>query len=162
MIAAIVTLGGIGHLRPAPGTWGSLATVAVAAVAALFGALWVTPLLFLLATLLGFAAVPAYVRARGDNDPSEVVIDEMAGQALALSLALAPVIIRGGDAFALAGGGGAWILAFLLFRLFDIRKPWLVGRADRRRDAAGVMLDDLWAGLFAGLVTLVPVLFLAW
>jgi 4-hydroxybenzoate polyprenyltransferase len=47
------------------------------------------------------------------------------------------------------------VAAFLFFRLFDIWKPWLVGRADRRHDAAGVMLDDLWAGLFAGIATIV-------
>jgi phosphatidylglycerophosphatase A len=46
-------------------------------------------------------------------------------------------------------------MPFLLFRLFDIWKPWLVGRADRRGDAAGVMLDDLWAGLFAGIGSVV-------
>ena len=44
---------------------------------------------------------------------------------------------------------------FLFFRLFDIWKPWLVGRADARADADGVMLDDLWAGLFAALATIV-------
>ena len=53
------------------------------------------------------------------------------------------------------GAWPAWVMPFLLFRLFDIWKPWLVGRADRRGDAAGVMLDDLWAGLFAGLATMV-------
>ena len=46
-------------------------------------------------------------------------------------------------------------MPFLLFRLFDIWKPWLVGRADRRGDAVGVMLDDLWAGLFAGVVSMI-------
>jgi phosphatidylglycerophosphatase A len=43
----------------------------------------------------------------------------------------------------------------VFFRFFDIRKPWLVGRADRRGDAAGVMIDDLWAGLFAGIATVI-------
>ena len=52
-----------------------------------------------------------------------------------------------------AFGWPAFVVPFLLFRLFDIWKPWLVGRADRRGDAAGVMLDDLWAGLFAGVVS---------
>jgi phosphatidylglycerophosphatase A len=47
-----------------------------------------------------------------------------------------------------------WVAAFVFFRLFDVWKPWLVGRADRRGDAPGVMLDDLWAGLFAGLATM--------
>ena len=46
-----------------------------------------------------------------------------------------------------------WIAAFLAFRLFDIWKPWLVGQADRRGDALGVILDDVWAGVFAGLLT---------
>jgi len=41
------------------------------------------------------------------------------------------------------------LVAFVLFRLFDIWKPWLVGRSDRRGGAIGVMLDDLWAGVFA-------------
>ncbi len=48
-----------------------------------------------------------------------------------------------------------WIAAFLFFRLFDIWKPGPIGRADRRGDAAGVMLDDLWAGVFAGIARLV-------
>ena len=48
----------------------------------------------------------------------------------------------------------------MLFRLFDISKPWLVGRADRRGDAMGVMLDDVWAGIFAALgVVILAVLY---
>ena len=60
-----------------------------------------------------------------------------------------------------AGSGRAWlpwpgwVAAFLFFRLFDIWKPWLVGRADRRGDAAGVMLDDLWAGLSPGMAVVI-------
>jgi phosphatidylglycerophosphatase A len=46
------------------------------------------------------------------------------------------------------------LAAFVFFRLFDIWKPWLVGRADRRGDAPGVMIDDLWAGLFAGIASI--------
>ena len=47
-----------------------------------------------------------------------------------------------------------WIAAFVLFRLFDIWKPSLVGWADRRDDALGVMLDDIIAGVFAAIVTI--------
>jgi Phosphatidylglycerophosphatase A and related proteins len=47
-----------------------------------------------------------------------------------------------------------WVAAFLGFRLFDIWKPWLVGRADRRNDALGVMLDDLIAGVFTALLVI--------
>ena len=48
-----------------------------------------------------------------------------------------------------------WVAAFLFFRLFDIWKPGIIGRADRRHDAKGVMMDDLWAGLFAGIATMI-------
>ncbi len=108
------------------------------------------PAAFVLATLAGFWAVPRYLRRTGGQDPAEVVIDEVAGQLLALSFTFVPLWRHGVEDLALAAWPG-WLVPFLLFRLFDIWKPWLVGRADRRGDAAGVMLDDLWAGLFAGL-----------
>jgi phosphatidylglycerophosphatase A len=97
--------------------------------------------------------VPRYLRVRGGEDPSEVVIDEVAGQLLALSFTVVPLWSHGVPDLLVAAWPG-WVVPFLLFRLFDIWKPWLVGRADRRGDAAGVMLDDLWAGLFAGLAAM--------
>lgn len=145
----IATMGGIGHLRPAPGTWASAATVALGAFAFQSGAALLVPLAFIAATAAGFAVVPRYLEACADPDPSEVVIDEVAGQLLALCFTFVPLWWRGVDD--LLAAWPAWLVPFLLFRLFDIRKPWLVGRADRRGDVAGVMLDDLWAGLFAGL-----------
>jgi len=147
----IATVLYVGHLRPAPGTWGSLAALPLAWLIWQLGGVW----LFLLAIPAAFAAgvwaTRAYTAQGGDHDPSEIVIDEVVGQ----WIALAPVIIgahaAGQDILALYPG---WIAAFLLFRLFDIWKPWLVGRADRRGDAMGVMLDDVWAGLFAAVITL--------
>jgi phosphatidylglycerophosphatase A len=149
MIAAIVTFGGIGHLRPAPGTWGSLAAVILAVLAYEAGFALLVPAGCLLATLAGFWAVPRAVNGKADQDPSEIVIDEVAGQLLALCFTLLPLWAHGAPS--LWAAWPAWLVPFALFRLFDIRKPWLVGRADRRGDAVGVMLDDLWAGLFAGL-----------
>jgi phosphatidylglycerophosphatase A len=154
MSAPIATFFGAGHLRPASGTWASLITVALAVAAYQAGAALLVPLAFVLATLAGFWAVPRYLAGRGDSDPSEVVIDEVAGQLLALCFTVIPLWRHGVADLALAAWPG-WIVPFLLFRLFDIWKPWLVGRADRRHDAAGVMLDDLWAGLFAGLCSAV-------
>jgi phosphatidylglycerophosphatase A len=154
MSAPIATFFGAGHLRPASGTWASLITVALAVAAYQAGAALLVPLAFLLATLAGFWAVPRYLAGRGDSDPSEVVIDEVAGQLLALCFTVIPLWRNGVADLALAAWPG-WVVPFLLFRLFDIWKPWLVGRADRRHDAAGVMLDDLWAGLFAGLCSTV-------
>jgi phosphatidylglycerophosphatase A len=148
----IATLLGVGLMRPAPGTWGS----AVAVVLGLaierylgFPALVVATLAI---TALGFW-VCMQICGPGE-DPSEVVIDEVAGQWLALLFPAAAFWHRGMDDWALAAYPG-WIAAFLFFRLFDIWKPWLVGRADRRGDAVGVMLDDLWAGLFAGIAVMV-------
>ncbi|MCX7288229.1 MAG: phosphatidylglycerophosphatase A [Rhodobacterales bacterium] len=150
MSAAIATFFGVGHLRPASGTWASAITVALGVGAYQAGFALAVPLGFVLATVLGFWAVPRYLRATGGEDPSEVVIDEVAGQLLALTFTVIPLWQHGIADLALGAWPG-WLVPFVLFRLFDIWKPWLVGRADRRHDAAGVMLDDLWAGLFAGL-----------
>ena len=150
----IVTFFGIGHLKPAPGTWGSAAAVALAVLAYEAGLALLVPVGFVLATLAGFWAVPRALQGRVDQDPSEIVIDEVAGQWLALCFTLLPLWNHQvPDLF--LGAWPAWVMPFLLFRLFDIWKPWVIGRADRRGDAAGVMLDDLWAGLFAGIVSVI-------
>jgi phosphatidylglycerophosphatase A len=150
MNAVIATFFGAGHLRPASGTWASAITVALAVLVYQAGLALAVPVAFVAATLLGFWAVPRYLRETGDEDPPEVVIDEVAGQLLALSFTVIPLWRNGVEDLALGAWPG-WVVPFLLFRLFDIWKPWLVGRADRMGGTAGVMLDDLWAGLFAGL-----------
>jgi len=131
----VVSLGGVGFLRPAPGTWGSLAVLPVALLGPAAAAL-----LALLLLLLGLWALRRLPEA--DQDPGWVVIDEGAGQALALA-ALSP--------------GFGWLglaLAFALFRLFDIWKPGPVRMLDRQKTPAGVMGDDIMAGAMAGLVLL--------
>lgn len=77
-----------------------------------------------------------------------MVIDEVAGQSLALCFTVVPLARHG---VSILDAWPGYVVPFLLFRLFDIWKPWLVGRADRRGDATGLMLDDILAGLFAGL-----------
>ncbi|MEY4698237.1 MAG: hypothetical protein RIT14_2665 [Pseudomonadota bacterium] len=148
MSRLVATGFGLGLLRPAPGTWGS--------AGALVLGIGIDRLLGFPALVLATAAAVAVgfwacARVCGPGeDPSEVVIDEVAGQWIAMLFPAAAVWAKGLD---VAYPG--WIAAFVFFRLFDIWKPWLVGRADRRGDAAGVMLDDLWAGLFAGLAVIV-------
>ncbi|MGA0615303.1 phosphatidylglycerophosphatase A [Paracoccus sp. KR1-242] len=148
----IATFFGVGLLRPAPGTWGSAAAVALAVFACELGASLLVPVGVVLATLLGFWAVPRVTAASADKDPSEIVIDEVAGQWLAMCFTVIPLWRHG---VSILDAWPGFVAPFLLFRLFDIWKPWLVGRADRRGDAAGVMLDDLWAGLFAGVVSVI-------
>lgn len=143
---------GTGFLRPAPGTWGSLATLPLAWALYRLGG---PALIAAAAAVLFYAGLQATRAATAqseDHDPSWIVIDEVVGQLIALM----PVAV------------GAWrvglsplnlwpgiVAAFLLFRLFDVWKPWVVGRADARGDAMGVMLDDVWAGLFAAVVVVV-------
>ena len=106
------------------------------------------PLGAVLAALIGFWAVPQALRMTTDEDPSEIVIDEVAGQWLAMSFTVIPLWRHG---ISILDAWPGFVVPFLLFRLFDIWKPWLVGRADRQGGAVGVMMDDLWAGLFAGI-----------
>jgi phosphatidylglycerophosphatase A len=133
----VATMGGIGRLRPGPGTWGS----AVVLPAMLLGPLACLALALVLA-MLGFWATYRVLGEDTAADPAWVVIDEGAGQLLVLA--------------ALPAGAGFWgvVLAFLLFRIFDILKPGPVGWADRRHGAAGVMLDDLVAGAIAAVLVL--------
>lgn len=146
MSHAVATVFGIGHLRPGPGTWGSLAAMVLALPILWLGGPWLLVLAILLVLPLGFWAAAREVEASGDLDPGHVVIDEVPGQWIALLPVAFGVATTGAPVLALWPG---WVAAFALFRLFDIWKPWLVGRADARGDVAGLMLDDLWAGAFA-------------
>jgi phosphatidylglycerophosphatase A len=147
---AILTVGGIGLLRPAPGTWGSAVALAVGVVIDRYLGMPILAALTVAVTLLGIYACQKTLLP--GQDPSEVVIDEVAGQWIALLFPSAAFWFRGHEGFL---PWPAYVSAFVFFRLFDIWKPWVIGRADSRGDAAGVMLDDLWAGLFAGVAVMV-------
>jgi len=134
---------GCGHAPVAAGTVAS-------ALAALAGAgllAWSPAALAVAAVLAAVGGYAAVRAARVEGDPGWVVIDEFAGQFLAM-LALPRVTLLG------------VLLAFLLFRLFDITKPGPVGWADRRHGAFGLMADDVIAGLLAAALLLA--LRLAW
>jgi len=148
----IATFGGVGYLRPAPGTWGSLVALPVGWVLHILGGPILIALGALLAFGIGWWATAQETRGKENHDPSEIVIDEVAGQ----WVALLPVSIGAthADAALIALWPG-WVAAFVLFRGFDILKPGPVGWADRRKCDLGVMLDDIIAGLFAALVVMV-------
>jgi len=151
----ILTVFGLGHLRPFPGTWGSLPTVLIAGilVAAGLGPLeqpWVFNLA-MLAILIFFTLACAI---RGDEaeaifltkDPSQVVADETAGQAMPLLFLPAAAFVTPGRAI--------WtlLLAFIAFRFMDIIKPWPARQIQRYPGGWGVVLDDLVAGFYAMVV----------
>jgi phosphatidylglycerophosphatase A len=150
VLTMTASCGGIGHLRPAPGTWASAAALLLGMGLLTVAGFPALVIAFALVTALGFWTCARLLTP--GIDPSWVVIDEVAGQWLALMFPAAAFWARGHEGWL---PWPAWVAPFVLFRLFDIWKPWVIGRADRRGDAAGVMLDDLWAGLFAGIGTVI-------
>jgi phosphatidylglycerophosphatase A len=126
---------GIGKLPVAPGTWASVATLPLGyIIASTLGpiALGVAAVAL---TVVGIWVSDVVVKARGDKDPRDVVIDEIAGQALALvPAALDPL---------------NYIVAFGLFRFFDIGKLWPANVAQRLPGGYGVVIDDVVAGIYA-------------
>jgi len=135
----VTTWFGVGYSKWGPGTMGSLAALPVAfIILELFGRLGLgiaTALIF----LLGIYSVQKYIQDIGEEDPSEAVIDEVAGQFI--PLIIAPLTIHD------------WVTAFILFRLFDIWKPWPCNWLDKNVSGGiGVMLDDIAAGAYAALV----------
>ncbi|MDA8163163.1 MAG: phosphatidylglycerophosphatase A [Desulfobacteraceae bacterium] len=128
---------GLGRMPFAPGTWGSLIAIPVYLGASRLPFPAPPLFLFLLIVFSIFTAERA-ANLIGSGDPPEVVIDEVAGMALALAFAPARVY---------------WIApAFFLFRAFDILKPFPVNYIDRNiHGGPGIVLDDLVAGAMAGL-----------
>jgi phosphatidylglycerophosphatase A len=143
---AIATFLGAGLLRPAPGTWGTLAALPAAWALHLLGGPWALLAATGIAFGLGWWATAVETAGRADPDPSEIVIDEVVGMWIALLPVSFGAAARGVEVLALWPG---IVAAFVLFRLFDIWKPGPVGWADRRHGPLGVMLDDVIAGALA-------------
>jgi phosphatidylglycerophosphatase A len=137
----VATFFGAGFGKPGPGTWGSVAAVLL--WAAFAWGLHPTPQTLFFALLAGIAltlvfGIPAatiVARESGRHDPQFVVIDEVAGQWIAL-----------------LGSHANWrhaLIALILFRLFDITKPFPVRQLEALPEGWGIVLDDVGAGLYA-------------
>ena len=152
-LATIIgTIFGVGYIRPAPGTWGSLVALPWAWLLHVLGGFPLLLLGVIAAFLKGWWATSKMTEGSDDHDPSKIVIDEVVGQWIAL-LPLSYAAWSNDISVHVMWPG--WIAAFALFRLFDIWKPWIIGWADRRGDALGVMLDDVIAGVFAAIGVMV-------
>jgi len=147
----VASVFGIGYFDIAPGTIMSAVAIPPAILIGLHGGggmgLLASSIIVL---VIGILACADHVRETGRQDPPECVIDELAGQWLACAFAmltfngLIPTTHISLPAFA---------LAFVLFRLFDIWKPWPVSWADEKLSGGiGVMTDDMIAGLMAGIL----------
>lgn len=133
------TFFGIGYLRPGPGTWASAATVLLwAAVARELSPTLRSPIvigLAALSVLIGIPAATRVARSSATKDPQFVVIDEVAGQLIAL--------------IAVPLAWQTFLVSLILFRVFDILKPPPVRQLERLREGMGIVLDDVAAGIYA-------------
>jgi len=119
----VSTFFGVGLMQPGPGTFGSCAAVALWYAAAA------------VATAIGIPAATIVARESGREDPGHVVIDEVAGQLIAL--------------IAMPADWQHAVIGLLLFRAFDITKPPPVRNLEKLRGGVGIMLDDVAAGVLA-------------
>jgi phosphatidylglycerophosphatase A len=155
---------GLGYLKPGPGTWGSLAGLGISILLQYWkSGWWITPLTWDFGFKASFwtigfrpnawdwivvlfvAAVGVYVASKverhwGNTDPQFVVIDEVSGQLIALSFPFTLLNWK------------SWLLGFILFRVFDIWKPFPARQAESLHGGWGIMADDWIAGIYAGLV----------
>ena len=162
----IATGFGLGYLPVAPGTWGSLAGIVIACVLSHF-CFWIIALiakvwegfgiarpLFIVILAAPYVAVTALFSLLGvlaaskaadyfrKSDPQEVVVDEISGQMIALF----PILVLG------LFDGFSWkyvVVGFILFRVFDIWKPWPIRRLEKLPGGWGIMADDWMAGVYA-------------
>jgi phosphatidylglycerophosphatase A len=141
---AVGTFFGAGLLKPGPGTYGSISAVLLwyaaahtlhpAPIALAVG----TTIAAIIATLVGIPAATIVARESGREDPGHVVIDEVAGQLIAL--------------IAIPTDWRHAVISLLLFRIFDILKPPPIRQLERLPAGTGIMLDDVAAGILALIV----------
>lgn len=138
----IATFFYIGRLHPGPGTWGSAAAMLLWAVLAYaLPQSMRTPVvvaLVIVVTLIGIPAATRVSRSCATKDPQFVVIDEVAGQLIALIAA--PLAWK------------SFLAGFILFRVFDITKPPPVRQLEKLPEGTGIVLDDVAAGIYALIV----------
>jgi len=149
---------GLGRLPAAPGTWGSIPPAAVFALLLYFNVsavaiLIVMTILVCAGSIICIVFAPSVAAKLGKPDPSEVVADEFAGQALTFLIVMFWGLhpSRAGEICVIAVSG------FVLFRLFDIVKPWPIRKFENLPKGWGILADDLVAGLCASVALLLSV-----
>lgn len=143
----VATLGPLGRMPKAPGTWGSLGAILAAPWLFLPFSLPIRGLILLLILVAGAWAAQRMEQILGRKDPGCVVVDELLGQ----WMTLLPFVVL-----------SFWHLlaGFVLFRIFDISKPWPVRLAEKHIPGGlGVMVDDCLAAIYAGLALWAIILF---
>jgi len=131
----LATWFGCGLVPKGPGTAGALGGLLVAYFVPVSP--WILTAIFLIP---GIWAADVHARVTGRKDPQDVVIDEVLGQWITLAAAVHTSTWQ------------AWLLAFVLFRFFDIAKPWPIRRVEKFPGGYGIIFDDLLAGVFGAVV----------
>ena len=139
-VALAISTWGVGYLPLMPGTFGSLVGLVIFL---LLPSLWLQILAIVVLTWAGIWAATRTERILRLKDPGKVVVDEVAGQ----MIALLPLSV-----FAVTSRGFWIMVSFTLFRLFDIFKPYPAKKFESLRSGLGIMADDLVAGVYAALV----------
>ena len=152
---------GLGWLPVAPGTWGSLPPMIIFALSCHSGVTPIVTVIIMSAIILAASIIcvkfsPSVIKETGKNDPGEVVVDEVAGQALTFLA----VIFFNVENFSTGQICATALLGFLLFRIFDISKPWPIRKLEKFPEGWGILADDLLAGVYAGIVLLIFNLYL--
>ena len=148
----IVTFFYIGHAKIAPGSIASLVTVLIFYFFAKHLISYLFIIIILITSILAFFAVSIYTYELSEKDRSEIVIDEVIGQ----SIALLPLLL-----FEQTNPPQLFmcIISLLFFRFFDIVKPYPINKFDRMNNTFGVIFDDVLAGIFSALLLIIALSF---
>ena len=151
LIATIIWLG---YSPVAPGTLGSIIALPAAYLISYYVGYW-----FFIFTIFIFFVVGTYttgqiLKVTANQDPSEVIIDEVVGQWISLTPIILVTIVDT-DKNSFFSKALLWITAFVLFRFLDIIKPWPISWADKKIGAFWVMIDDVLAGVATALLLLI-------
>jgi phosphatidylglycerophosphatase A len=148
MVKFIVTIFYVGLLPKAPGTFGSIAAILIGYWIQLFGGLPLLMFSIIVCFFSGWALTNLYLSKNSlRHDPQEIVIDEVTGQWISyLPISLYIWVFESNISLST---WFTWVIALILFRIFDIWKPWPISWADKKHTSLGVMLDDVLAGIYA-------------
>lgn len=169
----IVTFLGTGYSKICPGTVASIATLPLWFLIVLainylqiYNPIFIIALIILSIYIIGYIHVKKYVTEKNLDDPKEVVIDEVVGQLISFFIPLFHVYFLSKTDVQLFTSKHDILISFLimifpiiLFRFFDIKKPWVIGKIDSNiKNAIGIMLDDIVGGVFAGITDLIIII----
>ena len=152
LVELIVTFFFIGDTKKAPGSIASFATVLLFYFFVRHLDVFSFIVIISVTKMLSFFAVRSYTADLLEKDKSEIVIDEVVGQ----SIALLPILIFAENT---PPGFFTCIISLLLFRFFDIVKPYPINKFDKMNSAFGVIFDDILAGIFSALLLTLILIF---